>query len=205
MISGTTRTFRNLRMLGKLCGDNPASKVIFVTTMWDQTSTRHGEQGHWQDEQKERQRRQREKREQELFNNYWRSMLELGARTDRFLQNKENCAQDIVKRLLDPYTSEATPTLLQEETVDQHRAIVETEALYNQMQTLLSRHKAAIEDLQEAAKRTNNPQMLAELQKEEARVQSELDKTLADSKKLKLSLLRRIRLFFARKANGVCN
>jgi len=194
-MSGTT--WRNLRMFGKLCGDNPASKVIFVTTMWDKTSTRQGEQ-----------REQREKRENELKEKYWRPMLELGARTDRFLQNNENCAQDIVKRLLDPYASEATPTLLQEETVDQNRAIVETEAakaLYSQMQTLLSQHKAALEDLQEAAKRTNNPQMLAELQKEEARVQSELDKTFADSRKLKLSLLRRIRLFFTRKTDGVCS
>ena len=46
---------------------------------------------------------------------------------------------------------------------------------------LLSQHKA---DLQEAAKRAENPQMLAELQKEQARVQSELDKTFADSRKL---------------------
>jgi len=204
-MSGTT--FRNLRMFGKLCGDNPASKVIFVTTMWDKTSTRPSEQKA-KIEQKEKEQRQREQREKELKENYWRPMLELGARTDRFLQNKENCAQDIVRRLLDPYASEATATLLQEETVDQQRAIVETEAakaLYSQMQTLLSQHKAALEDLQEAAKRTNNPQMLAELQKEEARVQSELDKTFADSRKLKLSLLRRIRLFFSRKTDGVCN
>jgi len=72
-------------MLRKLCGDN-LSKVIFVTTMWDQTSTRQGEQGRWQDEW---QRRQREQRERKLMDNYWRPMLDLGARTDRFLQNKE--------------------------------------------------------------------------------------------------------------------
>jgi len=191
-------TFRNLRMFGKLCGDNPASKVIFVTTMWDKTSTRQGEQ-------KEKEQRQREQREQELKENYWRPMLELGARTGRFLQDKENCAQDIVKQLLDPC---ASPTLLQEETVDQQRAVLETTAameLYSQMQMLLSSHKAALEDLQEAAKRTNNPQMLADLQKEQARVQSELDKTFADSRKLKIPQLRRVQLFFTRKASGVCN
>jgi len=206
MISGTT--FRNLRMFGKLCGDNPASKVIFVTTMWDQTSTRQDEQGHRQDEQKGRQRQQRERREQELFNNYWRSMLELGARTDRFLQNKENCAQDIIKRLLDHTASEAKPTLLQEETMDQDGANVEMEAekaVYSQMQTLFSQYKAGLAELQEAAKKTNNPQMLADLQKEEARIQSELDKTFADARKLKLSIWRRMQLFFARGANGVCN
>jgi len=203
-MSGTT--FRNLRMFGKLCGDNPAPKVIFVTTMWDKTSTRQGEQKNKR-EQKEKEQRQREQRERELIKNYWRPMLELGARTDRFLPNKEHCAEDIVKQLLDPYASEATPTLLQEETVDQHRSVLETTAameLYSQIQMLLSHHKAAI-DLQEAAKRTENPQMLAELQKEQARVQSELDKTFADSRKLKIPQLRRVQLFFIRKASGVCS
>ena len=195
-MSGTT--FRNLRMFGKLCGDNPASKVIFVTTMWDKTSSRQVGQA-----QQEKEQQQREKREQELMDNYWRPMLKLGARTERFFQNKENCAQDIIKRLLDP-------TTLQAETADQHRAVVETatsgpKALYTQMQTLLSQHKAALADLQEAAKRKNNPEMLAELKREEARVQSELDKTFADARKLKLSLLRRIQLFFTRSTRGVCN
>ena len=134
-------------------------------------------------------------------------MLKLGARTDHFLQNKENCAQNIIKRLLNS-TASATPTLLQVETVNQIRAIVETaaaKALYTQMQTLLSQYKAALADLQEALKRTNNPEMLAELEEEEARIQSELDKTFADARKLKLSLLRRIQLFFTRGARGVCN
>ena len=194
-MSGTT--FRNLRMFGKLCGDNPASKVIFVTTMWDKTSQ--------QDGQKDKERLQREKREQELMDKYWRPMLELGARTARFYQDKGNCAQDIIQKLVD---SEARATLLQEETVEQNRAIVETEAakaLYSQMQTLLSQHKAALTELQEAAKKTNNPKMLADLKKEEERIQSELDKTFADARKLKLSFLRRFQLFFARSARGVRN
>jgi len=196
-MSGTT--FRNLRMFGKLCGSNPASKVIFVTTMWDKTSIRQGEH-----------KEKKEQKEKELKEKYWRPMLELSARTDRFLQNKENCAQDIIKRLLEPRASEATPLLFQKETVDQHRAIVETEAakaLYSQMNTLLFQHKAALAELQESARKTDNPQMLADLQKEEARIQSELDKTFADSRELKLSLLQRMQLLFASRAstNGVCN
>jgi len=35
---------RNLRMFGRLCGDEPAKKVVFVTTMWDKISTNVGEQ-----------------------------------------------------------------------------------------------------------------------------------------------------------------
>ena len=48
----------------------------------------------------------------------------------------------------------------------------------NRSDVLIGESLKKTEDLQEAAKRTNNPQILAELQKEEARVQSELDKTL---------------------------
>ena len=196
-MSGTT--FRNLRMFGKLCGDNPASKVIFVTTMWDKTSVRQG--GQPKDEEKKR-----NEREKQLKDNYWKPMLALGARTVRFLQYEENCARDIVRQLVN--STEAKATLLQEETVDQNRAIVETEAakaLYSQMQNLLSQHKAALTELQEAARKTDNPQMLADLKKEEARIQSELDKTFADARKLKLSIWRRMRLLFARGPNGVCN
>jgi len=195
----TVTTFRNLRMFGKLCGDNPASKVIFVTTMWGETSVPQG--GQPQDKAA-----RHDRREKELKENYWKPMLALGARTVRFLQYKENCARDIVKQLVN--SPEARATLLQEETVDQNRAIVETEAakaLYSQMQNLLSQHKAALTELQEAARKTDNPQMLADLKKEEARIQSELDKPFADARKLKLSIWRRMTLFFARGVNGVCN
>ena len=194
-MSGTT--FRNLRMLTKLCGDDAASKVIFVTTMWDKTSQKEG--------QKDKERLQREKREQELKDRYWRPMLELGARTARFYQDKGNCTQEIIKKLVD--ASEGKATLFEQEVVEQNRAIVETKAakvLYGQMQTLLSEHKASLAELQEAAKKTNNPKLLADLKKEEERIQSELDKTFADARKLKLSFLQRFQLFFARNARGVC-
>jgi len=167
--------------------------------MWDKTSTRQG--GQPQDEAA-----RRDQREKELKDNYWKPILALGARTVRFLQYEESCARDIVRQLVN--STEAKATLLQEETVDQNRAIVETEAakaLYSQMQNLLSQHKAALTELQEAARKTDNPQMLADLKKEEARIQSELDKTFADARKLKLSIWRRMQLFFARTANGVCN
>ena len=178
--------FRNLQMFGKLCGEEPASKVRFVTTMWDKISPGKGEQ-----------------REEELCKNYWQPMLKLGARTDRFLKSNPDCARKIVGQLIDPKT---TATLLQEETVDKKRAIVETEAaktLYTQMQQLLSQHKETLAELQEAAKKMNNPQALADLQKEEARIQVELDKTFNDARKLKIPLSRRIALFFKGNPSGV--
>ena len=172
--------FRNLRMFGKLCGDNPAEKVIFVTTMWDKISEDKGKE-----------------REAELRQNYWRPMLELGAKTDRFLQSDKACARNVVQRLMD---SNTMATLFQEETVEKKRPIVETEAaktLYTQMQTLLSQHKETVADLRDAARKQNNLQILADLEEEEARIQAELNKTFNDARKLEIPLTRRIVHFFS--------
>jgi len=177
---------RSLSMFGKLCGDNATEKVIFVTTMWDQISENKGK-----------------KREDELFKNHWRPLLELGVQTARFLQNDDACAQDIVQRLIDSSTA-----LLQEGTVDNNRAIVETEAaeagrtLYTNMQRLHSQHQQTLSTLREVARKTTNPQLLAGLQIEEARLQAELDKCFNDARKLKMPLTRRIMLFFSK---AVCN
>lgn len=176
--------FRSLRMFGKLCGENPADKVIFVTTMWDNISKDKGEE-----------------REEELRKTYWRPMIELGAQTARFLQNNQDCAQNIVKRLIESITR----ATVQEETAD---TTVETEAaktLFTQMQTLLAQQKVTAAELREAARKVNNPQLLVDLEKEEARLQAELDKTFKDTRKLRMPLTRRIKLFLSPKAKPVCN
>jgi len=79
-------------MLRKLCGDN-LSKVIFVTTMWDQTSTRQGEQGRMAATAT---RTTRKKAYGQLLATY----VGLGCE-DRSLSSKQgNCARDIIKNLL---------------------------------------------------------------------------------------------------------
>jgi len=175
---------RSLSMFGKLCGDNATEKVIFVTTMWDQISETKGK-----------------KREDELFKNHWRPLLELGVQTARFLQNNDACAQDIVQRLIDSSTAP-----LQEGTVDDNRAIVEKEAgaarTLSNMQRLHSQHQQTLSTLREVARNTTNPQLLAGLQIEEARLQAELDKCFNDARKLKMPLTRRIMLFFSK---AVCS
>jgi len=179
--------FRNLQMFGKLCGEEPASKVRFVTTMWDKISEEKGKE-----------------RESEFSENCWRPMLELGARTERFIQCNEACAQAIIKQLVN---SDTRKTLLQEETVELNRHIHETEAarmLYIQLQTLLRQYKATLAELRKTMKQMENPQTLADLQKEEACIQFELDKTFGETKKLKIPLGRRIQLFFSRQPNMVC-
>jgi len=109
-------------------------------------------------------------------------MLELGAKTDRFLQSDKACARSVVQRLMD---SNTMATLFQEETVEKKRPIVETEAA----KTLYT--------LRDAARKQNNLQILADLEEEEARIQAELNKTFNDARKLEIPLTRRIVHFFS--------
>ena len=107
----TGTAFQNLRMLSKLCGNKPAQKLIFVTTMWDKISPDEGN-----------------RREEELVRRHWHPTLALGARIDRCLQNDEGRIQDIVKRFV---KSDARAVLLRE-AVDLKPVIPET--LYNLFQ-----------------------------------------------------------------------
>jgi hypothetical protein len=188
-MSGTPH--RNLHMFGKLCGDQPAKKVVFVTTMWDKLTPEQQARG--------------KEREAQLEEKYLRPMLEQGSITKRS-DNTSGAAWEIICGLSHSKT-ETLPVLLQEEMVHLHRSLNETEAaktLYNQLQVLLSDHKATIDALLKEAKKSNNTRTLASLEADKARIQSELDKTFEQVRKLKISLPRRIALWFAKKPKGVC-
>ena len=54
------------------------------------------------------------------------------------------------------------------------------------------------------AKKSNNPQTLASLEADKARIQSEINKTFEQVRELKIPLPRPITLFFGKKPKGVC-
>ena len=181
--------YRNLTLFGKLCGDKPARKVIFVTTMWDKVNPGDVNIS--------------ERRETSLTTDFWKPMLVLGARTLRFL-NTEESAKTIISELLSSDSEmRSQALLLQEEVVDLNREITETEAaktLYNDLQRFLSNHKEALAEIQEGVKRANgNREMLASLKMEEDRLKTEATKTSEQLKKLKKPLSRRVALFFSAK------
>lgn len=188
--------YRNLNLFGKLCGDKPARKVIFVTTMWDKVRPKDVNNS--------------ERRERSLTTDFWRPMLELGARTRRFVNTEERAeesAKAIVRELL-LSDSEAQALLLQEEIVDLKRNLFETEAaktLYNDLQRSLSNHKEALAELQKAARRANgNPEALANLKIEEDRLKMERSEISDQVRRLKIPLSRRVALFFSPKPATVC-
>ena len=64
---------KNLRMFESVCGRNAFQHVILVTTMWDEVDEEMGIA-----------------RENEMKSKYWISMLERGAKTNRFMRTRES-------------------------------------------------------------------------------------------------------------------
>ena len=179
---------RNLRMFGELCGDQAVKKVVLVTTMWDKPKT--DPHAH-------------NKREKELFEIYWKTMINYGASTARFLNSAES-AWHIVNPLLKQHETEVL--LLQEELVDLKRALSETQAgktLYSDLQRLLAEQRDTVRSLAEQAREQSNPQLAKKLEAELIRIQRDFDKTFNEIKKLKIPFGKRLLLVFSKKSRGV--
>ena len=178
----------NLRMFGELCGDQAVKKVVLVTTMWDKDKT---------DPQKHNQR------ERELFDNYWKTMINYGASTARFL-NSPDSAWKIIDPILKQHETEVL--LLQEELVDLKRALNETQAgktLYSDLQRLLAEQRDTVRSLAEQAREQSNPQLARKLEEELKRIQKDFDKTFNEMKRLKIPLGKRLMLLVSKKSRGV--
>ena len=69
-------------MFEKLCGKNAFGNIILTTTMWDHIDDATGQL-----------------RENELKEQYWRSMIELGSTTVRY-RNTKDSAGEIISKIL---------------------------------------------------------------------------------------------------------
>ena len=181
---------RNIRMFGELCGDQAVKKVVLVTTMWDKVEQDTGSC-----------------REKELFEKYWKTMMNYGASTARFY-NSADSAWQIIDPILKQHSTEVL--LLQEELVDLKRALNETHAgktLYSDLQGLLVEQRDTVRSLAKQAREEGNPQLAQKLESELKRIQKDFDKTINEIKKLKIPFGRKLFsvLFslFSKKARGV--
>ncbi|KAI6114523.1 P-loop containing nucleoside triphosphate hydrolase protein [Pisolithus sp. B1] len=176
---------KNLDMFGRLCGDKAARGVRLVSTMWD----------------KVKDMAIAESRVSQLEQNFWKPLIEAGARHKRFENNSSKCAWGIVEDL----TEGGEALLLQEELVDVERKLNETaagQALYTQFQKLLHEQKEAIKQLQEEAKAQKNPELMKQLEVERRRLETELQKTWNEMEKMKIPFARRIALSFFKKTQS---
>ncbi|KAL4073381.1 P-loop containing nucleoside triphosphate hydrolase protein [Scleroderma citrinum] len=139
---------KNLDLFGRLCGNKAAEHVLLVTTMWDRA----------------RDPNIAASRVAQLEGNFWKPLIEAGARHRKF-ENTTESAWDIVSDVVGG--TEAEAVLLQEELVDAERKLNETtagKALYTQFQRLLQEQKDAIKKLSEEAKTQQDPALARDLQ-----------------------------------------
>lgn len=76
----TGSVLKNISMFRELCGTETLPNVVIVTTKWDDVSKEKGE-----------------KREEDLMSNYFKGLIELGAKTARHDNTKE-AAQGVLRR-----------------------------------------------------------------------------------------------------------
>ncbi|KAI6025263.1 hypothetical protein BKA83DRAFT_687455 [Pisolithus microcarpus] len=172
--------WKNLDMFGRLCGDRAAGGVRLVSTMWDQV--RDGELV--------------ESRVSQLEKNFWRPLIEAGARHKRFEENSSRCAWEIIGDL----TGGGEPLLLQQELADVGMKLNETtagQAVYAQLQKRLHEQKETIEWLQGETDAQKDPDLV----KERRRLEAELQRTSEEMERLKIPFCRRIALFFSKKTH----
>ena len=147
-----------------------------------------------------------ERREAELVNEFWRPLISKGASTARF-NNTKDSASRIVDELIDT-TGSKDELLLQEELVEQHKRLHETEAgkvLYSRFQKLLAGQRNTLKELADQAKLQNNSALATSLQEEYDKVSAQLEQTFEEMRAMKIPLSRRILLLlFGPKSHSVC-
>jgi len=177
---------RNFRMFKELCGNQALKKVVLVTTMWDKVQRDIGVQ-----------------REKELFENYWKMMINYSASTARF-SNSADSAWKIIDIILKQHETEVL--LLQEELVDLKRALNETQAgktLYSNLQILLAEQRDTFRALADQARDESNPKLARQLEAELKRIQKDFDKTFSEIKNIKVPFGKRLMmLIFGKKSRG---
>ncbi|KAG8220499.1 P-loop containing nucleoside triphosphate hydrolase protein [Butyriboletus roseoflavus] len=176
--------YKNLQMFGRLCGNIPLPRARLVTTMWDKAKDLAVAQN----------------REAQLRNEFWWKLLNEGAVAKRF-NNTQFCAWGIVRELTElEKGKDGEDLLLQEEIVEQHKRLSETEAgkiLYSRVQKLLEEQKKTLKSLADEAKLANDPSLARSLQEEYEKTNVQLQKTFDEMRMMKIPLTRRILLWLS--------
>ena len=180
--------YKNLQMFGRLCGNISLRRARLATTMWDIVKDRAVA----------------ERREEELSENFWDLLIAQGAIAERF-DNTYRSALRIVDNLIAMEIAK-DELLIQEELVEQHKPLNETEAgkvLGSSFQELLLGQKRTLKELADEAKLQDDPTLARSMQEEYDKMNIVSQKTFEE---MKIPLSRRIILwFFGRRSHGVCS
>jgi len=164
---GGTST-RNLNTFRKLCGDGALQNVVMVTNMWGEVDPHVGDA-----------------REAELVkeDNFFKSFLDNGAQIARH-NNTIASAKDIIRLVLDNHP---LPLRIQVELVIERRDISETSAgkeLNQELDSQIRKNQEEIRTLKreiEWAVRDKDEETMGELERENKRIQEEVERVKKDA------------------------
>ena len=169
---------RNLEVFEKICGPQAFTRVLMMTTMWDDLENE--EMG--------------ELREEELKTRYWYPMISQGSEAIRYF-NSIDSAWKILDRFLDASKERLKAIQLQKETVKQQKALSKTDAgqeLYNKLDELDKKRKTLIRKLEKQIKRAEtNEEITGILQRQHDELEEQRKKAVSELQGLKVSVPQR--------------
>ena len=134
-----------------------------------------------------------EERERELNATYWRSSLDRGCTTSRFLRTRES-AFDIIEPLIEAANGRSS-VLFQNELVDMRKTLPATSPgleLFSTMEQLVSQREDLLRRIRFEMRRSDGNKMTLEpLQEEHQKLQRNLEVTITEMRKLPLALEQR--------------
>ncbi|KAF9447342.1 hypothetical protein P691DRAFT_776210 [Macrolepiota fuliginosa MF-IS2] len=181
-------TCKSLHVFGKICGDIAANQVLLVSTMWQSTKSEDGA-----------------KKEEQLKAEYWKPLIDAGARVDRLTLNNTSEAWRVIDNLI-KQSGERKVLLLQEELVELEKRLKETQAgmaLYATLQKSLNEQKKVLDFLRRQLEQSENPLLVKELREECDKIEQGLQNIYQEAEKLRIPIVRRVITFiFGKKARA---
>ena len=156
---------RNFKMFRELCGDSTLRNVVLVTNMWGDVSQDVGKD-----------------REEELTTNFFKPVLDKGARLVRH-HNTVQSAHDIIRRIM---KNQPAALQIQRELVDEGMDIVDTaagEAINKELNEQIRRHKAELKSVKEEMEQSmqeRDEETRREMEEETRKLQEHIDRTKTD-------------------------
>ncbi|KAF9035545.1 hypothetical protein BJ165DRAFT_1355421 [Panaeolus papilionaceus] len=163
----------NLSMFQKICGVDAFKRIVFTTTMWGEVDSEQ----------------QGIEREIQLVKNYWKAMMDKGARTMRF-QGDRDSALGIIRPLIEE-AADVRPLRLQAELTQLYKDLPETDAgrkMYSKLEALLKEQNEVMSKLQQELGKGWSPQEKSQLEEQIADLSTQIKTVVVDMQYMKLPL-----------------
>lgn len=169
---------RNLEVFEKICGPQACSRIVMVTTMWDDLGDE--ETGI--------------RREEELKSSFWAPMMKRGSTTERY-KNTEESAWHILQPFIEAPKNKLAAVQLQKETVKHNRALPRTDAgqeLFAKIDDLDKKRTSLMRTLQKQIKRSGTDEEVVKLLQDQYRgLERDREAAMQELRELKIPVPQR--------------